>query len=62
MTQTEIRDVLEQMINVAVNLDSINVDGDNVHYDFNHNGRNAETGWLNGQVLLADVESFEMFA
>ena len=58
MTNREIRETIEQMDNINVDLDSISVADGTVFYACHQTSRLAQSGWQNGMKLMEDIESF----
>jgi hypothetical protein len=58
MSNKEIRDTIEQMDNISVDLDSISIAEGTVSYVYHQTSRTAQTGWQDGMKLVEDIESF----
>lgn len=56
MKITEAKTKLEQRDNIIVNPESIWIEGDTVHYDYNQS--NIETGWRAGETSLRELREF----
>ena len=58
MTNREIRETIEQMDNINVDLDSISIAEGTVSYVYHQTSRLAQTGWMDGMKLMEGIESF----